>query len=260
MRTIDPLRLIGVGFVLALAALIVLAVASLGLTVPWSGILGALHTAEMRYALGFTALTSGISTVLVMLAALPAAYILARARFPGQRIVQSVIYLPMAFPQIVLGLCLLLLLSHPAPMAILEPLGVELVFTRAGVVAAQFFTAFPAAVQVLVSAFASVDPKLEFVSRSLGYSRARTFLRVSIPLARSGLFAAASMSFARCAGAFGAVLVLAGGVRMHTETLPIALYLNLSYGNLEMAVAAGLLLVLVSFAGIYAIEKTRGQS
>lgn len=260
MPKIDPAKFLIVGAILAMAALIVLAVASLGLTVPWHGLLAALRSGEMRYALGFTAITSAVSTALVILAAIPTAYGFARLRFPGKRVVQSIIYLPGAFPQIVLGLCLLLFFSHPAPMAVLGPLGIDLVFTKAGVVAAQFFTAFPAAVQVLKSTFDHIDPKLEFVSRSLGLSRARTFLRVSIPLARTGLFAAASISFARCAGAFGAVLVLAGGVRMHTETLPIALYLNLSYGNLEMAVAAGLLLVLISFAGIYAIEKLRGDS
>lgn len=80
------------------------------------------------------------------------------------------------------------------------------------------------------------------VSRSLGYSEFETFKNITIPLARGGIFASTIITFARCMSAFGAVLILAGGSYMNTETLPITLYLNISYGNLGMAITSGIVL------------------
>jgi molybdate transport system permease protein len=259
MRRLDPVKFLLVGITCIIAAAILFALCSLFFVSSWRGLLSALGTRETAYALTFTLVSSLLSGTLVMLAAVPVAYTLSRVRFPGSRLVRTLLYVPMALPQIVLGLCLLLLLGAAPVADLLEALGIELVFTRAGVVVAQFFTAFPYALRVLKSTFDGIDPRLEFVSRSLGCSRLRTFWRVSLPMARTGLLASGSIAFARCAGAFGSVLVLAGGVRMHTETLPIALHLNLSYGNLDMAVAAGLLLVLLSSVGIYAMEMMEAR-
>jgi len=259
MRRVSLARVLLVGAAWAMAATILVALASLVLTPSWTRLLGALRSAEIAYALAFTLVSSALSTALVMLFAVPIGYTLSRVRFAGDRLVRTLLYLPMALPQIVLGLCLLLLFGA-APLAqALHALRIDLVFTRTGVVVAQFFTAFPYAVRVLKSTFDAIDPRLEFVSRSLGCSRLETFRRVSLPLARTGLLASVSIAFARCAGAFGSVLVLAGGMRMHTETLPVAIHLNLSYGNLEMAVAAGLLLVLLSSVGIYAVEMMEAR-
>jgi molybdate transport system permease protein len=253
------MKLLLVGIACAMAAAILFAVCSLFFTSSVSGLLGALGTRETAYALVFTLVTSLLSAALVMLFAVPIGYTLSRVQFPGSRLVRTLLYLPMALPQIVLGLCLLLLLGSAPVAELLRALRIDLVFTPAGVVVAQFFTAFPYALRVMKSTFDGIDPRLEFVSRSLGCSRSRTVWRVSLPMARRGLLASGSIAFARCAGAFGSVLVLAGGVRMRTETLPIALHLNLSYGDLDMAVAAGLLLVLLSSVGIYAVELMEGR-
>jgi molybdate transport system permease protein len=243
-----------VGVTLLMAAGVVLALGSLLMTASPGALSHALFTREMVYALTFTLLTACCSTLIVMSLAVPVAYTLSRVPFRGSRVVRTLLYLPMALPQIVLGLGLLLLFGADPVERVLRVLGIEVVFSRLGVVVAQTFTAFPFALRVLKSTFDAIDPRLEFVSRSLGCSRMETFLRVSLPLARTGLLAAGAIAFARCVGAFGSVLVLAGGVRMQTETLPIAVHLNLSYGNLEMAVAAGLLLIVLSSTGIYAVE------
>lgn len=238
----------------AMAAAILFALVSLVLTVPPARLASALVSREMVYALTFTLVSSLISAALVMLVTMPVAYALSRVRFKGERLARTLLYLPMALPQIVLGLCLLLLFGAPPVVQVLQALRIDLVFTRTGVVVAQFFTAFPYALRVLKSTFDSIDPRLEFVSRSLGCSRWETFRRVSLPLAKVGIMASGSIAFARCVGAFGSVLVLGGGVRMHTETLPVAIHLNLAYGNLEMAVAAGFLLIVLSSVGIYTVE------
>ena len=78
-------------------------------------------------------------------------------------------------------------------------------------------------------------------------------------MAKNGLFASTIITFARCMGAFGAVLILAGGSYMNTEILPITLYLNISYGNLGMAITSGILLIVISFIAILVFEKFEGN-
>ena len=194
---------------------------------------------EMQLSLKLSLVTGLVSTLLVMLFALPIGYTLSRLDFWGKGVVKTIIDLPVAFPELVLGLCLLLLFGKTPVGTFLSSIGLDFVFTKKGVVAAQFFTALPYSVRIMKSTFDYINPRLEFVSRSLGYSQFETFIRVSLPLAGSGILASTVIAFARCIGTFGTVLILAGGSYMRTETLPITLYLNISYGNMGMALTSG---------------------
>ncbi|NDV18623.1 ABC transporter permease subunit [Pseudodesulfovibrio sp. JC047] len=214
---------------------------------------------EMQLSLRLSLVTGLISTILVMLFALPIGYTLSRLDFWGKGVVKTIIDLPVAFPELVLGLCLLLLFGKTPIGTALNALGLDFVFTKKGVVAAQFFTALPYSVRIMKSTFDYINPRMEFVSRSLGYSQFETFLRVTIPLAGSGILASTVIAFARCIGTFGTVLILAGGSYMRTETLPITLYLNISYGNMGMALTSGIMLIGVSFIAIFIFEKTEAK-
>ena len=218
-----------------------------------------LWSEEMRFSLKLSMVTGLISTILVMLFALPIGYTLSRFDFFGKGFVKTIIDLPVAFPELVLGLCLLLLFGNSFIGKWLEMIGLKFVFTQKGVVAAQFFTALPYASRIMKSTFDYIDPRLEFISRSLGYSMFETFLNVSIPLASKGIMASTVISFARCIGTFGTVLILAGGSYMKTEVLPITLYLNISYGNMGMALTSGIVLMVVSFAAIYVFERAEAN-
>ncbi len=227
--------------------------------VPGPGeILEALKSEEMVYSLKLSLITASISTLLVILIGIPIGYALSRFEFRGKSAVKSIIDLPMAFPELVLGLALLLLFGRTAIGETLSDLGVKIVFTKLGIVVAQFFTALPYAVRVIYTAFEGVSPRYELVARSLGYSEFETFKRVTLPMAKEGLFASTIISFARSMGAFGAVLILAGGSYMNTEILPVTLYLNLSYGNIGMAITSGIVLVMVSFLAILLFERLEG--
>lgn len=214
---------------------------------------------EMQFSLKLSLLTGGISTVLVMGFALPIGFALSRLDFWGKGVVKTIVDLPVAFPELVLGLCLLLLFGKTPIGDALNSIGLDFVFTRKGVVVAQFFTALPYSVRIMKSTFDYINPRMEFVSRSLGYTQFETFLKVSLPLARNGILASTVIAFARCIGTFGTVLILAGGSYMRTETLPITLYLNISYGNMGMALTSGILLVVVSFVAIFIFEKTEAK-
>ena len=240
---------------LGITLLLVMAIVSLFLVPEFKDIWQNLWSEEMRFSLKLSIITGLISTILVMFFALPIGYTLSRFAFPGKGFVKTIIDLPVAFPELVLGLCLLLLFGNSMVGEWLEAVGLKFVFTKQGVVMAQFFTALPYASRIMKSTFDYIDPRMEFVSRSLGYSMFQTFLNVSLPLAKNGILASTVISFARCIGTFGTVLILAGGSYMKTEVLPVTLYLNISYGNMGMALTSGIVLMVVSFIAIFIFEK-----
>ena len=235
--------------------LLVLAIGSLFVVPSFEDVVQNIWSVEMRFSLKLSMITGFISTILVMIFALPIGYTLSRFNFWGKGFVKTVIDMPIAFPELVLGLCLLLLFGNTIVGKVLSHLGLNFVFTKKGIVAAQFFTALPYAIRIMKSTFDYVNPRIEFVSRSLGYSMLETFRNISLPMAKNGILASTVISFARCIGTFGTVLILAGGSYMKTEVLPMTLYLNISYGNMGMALTSGIVLMVVSFIAIFIFEK-----
>lgn len=242
-----------------ITALLVCAISALFMVPSLEDVMANIWNEEMQFSLKLTLITGVISTILVMGFALPIGYTLSRLDFWGKGVVKTIVNLPVAFPELVLGLCLLLLFGKTPIGKALSAIGLDFVFTQKGVVAAQFFTALPYAIRIMKSTFDYINPRMEFVSRSLGYTQFETFIKVSLPLAGNGILAATVIAFARCIGTFGTVLILAGGSYMKTETLPITLYLNISYGNMGMALTSGIMLVVVSFVAIFIFEKTEAK-
>lgn len=255
MRQIDFFKYGMIFLTLVISSLLILAILSLFMVPDLLDVWHNLWSEEMLFSMKLSLITGLISTFLVMLFALPIAYSLSRFKFRGIGLVKTIIDLPVAFPELVLGLCLLLLFGNTPVGTFFKFIGLDFVFTKSGVVAAQFFTALPYASRILKSTFEYIDPRLEFVSRSLGYSQWETFLHISLPLAKSGILASIVIAFARCIGTFGTVLILAGGSYMKTEVLPITLYLNISYGNMGMALTSGIVLMVISFIAIYIFER-----
>ena len=259
VRKVNAFRALCLGCAFFITAVLFLAIGALFMVPSWEDIMTNIWSEEMRFSLRLSLGTGLLSAFLVIVFSLPIGFALSRFSFWGKGLVKTIIDLPVAFPELVLGLCLLLLFGRTPVGEALKAMGLEFVFTVQGVVVAQFFTALPYAIRIMKSTFDYINPRMEFVSRSLGYGQVETFLKVSLPLARSGILAASVISFARCIGTFGTVLILAGGSYMKTETLPITLYLNISYGNMGMALTSGLVLVAVSFVAIFIFEKTEAQ-
>ncbi|AKB52672.1 Tungstate ABC transporter, permease protein WtpB [Methanosarcina barkeri str. Wiesmoor] len=247
-----------VGIALFFTFLLFLSIGTLLFVLSPSEIFSALLSEEMLYSMKLSVLTSSISTFSVMCCSIPTAYALSRFSFPGKSIIKTVLGLPMAFPELVMGLALLLLFGQSFLGPVLEAVGIKVTFSKLGIIIAQFFVAFPYAVRIIYSTFEDINPRYELVSRSFGYGEFETFRHVTLPMAKSGLFASGVITFARCIGAFGAVLVLAGGSYMYTEVLPVTLYLNISYGNLEMAITSGILLMGIAFLAILSFERFEG--
>jgi molybdate transport system permease protein len=123
---------------------------------------------------------------------------------------------------------------------------------------AQFMIATPFVIRSFKTAFGGVNPKLEEAAMILGDGYFTVFRRITLPLAREGIISGITLGWARAMGEFGATIMLAGATRLRTETLPIAVYLNISTGDMDVAIAISLLMIIFSII-ILAILKLFGS-
>ena len=133
------------------------------------------------------------------------------------------------------------------------------VFQPAGIVAAQFVVACAFAIRTMKATFDGIDPRYESVARTLGFGPGRAFLKGTLPLARSGVVAAAVITWARAIGEFGPVLVFCGATRFRTEVLPTSIYLEVSVGNLHAALSVALLMIVIALVVLIVLKKVGGK-
>ena len=198
--------------------------------------------------------TNAVAQTLVVALGTPAAYLLARSRFPGRRLAIALIELPLVLPPAVAGIALLAAFGSRGLLGgTLSALGVSVAFTQAAVVMAIAFVSSPFYVRQAIASFEAVDPALLDASRTLGARPFTTFRRVALPLAAGGLGAGFALSWARGLGEFGATIMFAGSLQGVTQTLPLAVYAELAR-NFEVALAVGAFLVAVSAALLVTVK------
>jgi molybdate transport system permease protein len=115
------------------------------------------------------------------------------------------------------------------------------------------------AIRLLKSSFDSIDQRYEQVSRTLGCSKFEAFFRVTLPLAKNGLIAAAVLTWARAMGEFGATVTLAGATPMKTETLPVAIFLSMANADIGKAIAVIFILVVIAGVALLLLRKITGR-
>ncbi|HEX7064573.1 MAG TPA: ABC transporter permease [Bacillales bacterium] len=198
-------------------------------------------------ALQLSVVTTFISLGLILLFGTPLAYFLANHNFPGKRVLEVLLQLPIVIPPAVAGVGLLLVFGRFGLIGQwLSGMGIDIAFTAAAVVMAQSFVAAPFYIQGARTAFSSIDPALVSVSRTLGVSKTKTFFRVVLPLSLPGLISGAALSWGRALGEFGATIMFAGNLPGKTQTLPLAIY-SAMQSNLGVAIAISALLITVAF-------------
>ena len=153
-------------------------------------------------------------------------FVLARGRFWGRDVLDTLLTLPMVMPPTVLGYYLLVLIGRNGTLGswLNEVFGIQLIFTWQGAVIAAVIVSFPLVFKPARAAFEQVDPNMEAAARLLGLSRIATFFRVTLPLAWRGILAGVLLAFARALGEFGATLMVAGSIPGKTQTLSTAVY------------------------------------
>lgn len=203
-----------------------------------------------------TLFVAGAATALVALPAVATGYALARREFRGKSVVETFVALPIVLPPTAIGYLLLALFARRGPLGE-ETLGFDpgVLFTLRGAVLASAVVAFPLVARTARVAFEGVDPRLERMAATLGWSRARVLARLSLPLARRGLLAALALGFARCLGEFGATVIVAGNIPGRTQTLALAIFRDIQLGEENRALLLVGLTVVLAFACLLLVER-----
>jgi len=206
-------------------------------------------------ALALSLGTTAASLVITVAVGLPLAFVLARRRFRGKWLVETVIDLPIVLPPSVAGLALLLVFGRRGLLgSALDSVGIAIAFTTAAVILAQVFVSAPFFIRSARAGIASVDRDLEDAARVDGASELALFRQVTVPLAGPALAAGLVMSWARAMGEFGATIMFAGSVEGRTQTLPLLVYSEFGAGNLDTSIAAAAILVLAAFGVLVAVR------
>ena len=211
--------------------------------------------AELLEVTGFTLLMAALATLVMLPPGLALAWLLARYDFRGRSIVETLVSLPIVVPPVATGLILLKLLGRRGPLGrLLEPLGIEVVFTWRAVVIAMAVMGLPLFVRAARAAFEQVDRRYESIAGTLGARPWRVFWTISLPLAARGVVAGLVLGYSRAVGEFGATIMLAGSLP-GTRTLSVAIYRNAELGNdlAAMVLIAGS--VAIGFAAVYAANR-----
>ena len=187
---------------------------------------------------------------------------LARSRWRGKSVIETVATLPLVLPPTVIGLFLLELLGRNRPLGRLleESFGITIAFTWRAVVIACAVVAFPLLVRTVRAAFEAVDPRLEAIARTLGKGPIRVFFTVSLPLAYRGVLAGFVLAFSRALGEFGATIMVAGNIPGETQTLSLAIFQLVQLGRDADAYRLAAVTVLVALAAIAVSERLSRRS
>ncbi len=220
-------------------------------------LINALFNNETFYAIKLSLITATISTILSMLVAIPSAYSLSKFEFFGQNIINAVLNLPIVLPPTAVGAILLIFFTTP-PGAGIESIFINFTYAIPGLILAQFVVVTSLAIRVLKPSFDDLDPEFEQVARTLGHNKFETFFKVVIPMNRNSIVTAAVLAWARAIGEFGASVTLAGATRMETETIPIAIFLNLAEADVTQATALILIVIAISMSILYSVQRISG--
>jgi sulfate transport system permease protein len=227
------------------------ALAAKGVQGGWAHFWQVAWNPEARAALELTFALSGLVVLVNAVTGTALAWTLVRDSFPGKAFVNSLIDLPFALPTIVAGLTLLALYGPNGA------LGVNIAFTRLGVLAALLFVTLPFVVRTVQPVLIELDHDMEEAAASLGASRFRIFRSIVFPHLLPALLSGVALAFARAIGEFGAVILISGNLPFKTEVASLYVFQRLNSGDPQGAAALALLMLVISFAILLLIGGIR---
>ena len=242
-----------------LIAILLLPLLALVLRVSPARLLTNLATPQVAQAISLSLTTTAITLLLTVLAGTPVAYVLARRRFRGRVVLDTLVDLPMVLPPSVAGIALLVAFGRLGLVGrYLDLAGVSIAFTQAAVVLAQMFVAAPFYIKSAAAGIAAVDRELEQAAALDGAGPAQVFGRVTAPLAGGAMFGGAVMTWARALGEFGATIVFAGNFPGRTQTMPLAIYLGFEL-DFDVALTLAAILLAISFVVLFVVKGVLGR-
>ncbi|PQD97866.1 ABC transporter permease [Mycolicibacterium parafortuitum] len=227
------------------------------LRIDWGRFIPLITSESSRAALLLSVRTATVSTLVCVVLGVPMALVLARGRFPGQKVVRALVLLPLVLPPVVGGIALLYTFGRQGLLGReLEVLGLRIAFSTTAVVLAQSFVSLPFLVVSLEGALRSAGAGYEHIAATLGAGPTTVLRTVTLPLVLPGLISGAVLAFARSLGEFGATLTFAGSLQGVTRTLPLEIYLQRET-DADAAVALSLLLIVVAALIVVASASRR---
>jgi sulfate transport system permease protein len=235
---------------IVLVPIAALAVRALGLS--WSELWA---IASYKLSLGASLAAAAINAVFGSLLA----WVLARYRFPGRRLLDGLIDFPFALPTAVAGLTLASLFAHQGWLGqFLTPLGIQGAFSRLGVVIALTFVGLPFSVRTLQPEIQMLDESVQEAALCLGASRWRRFAMVTLPLLLPTMLTGFGLSFARALGEYGSIVFISGNIPFQTEIAPTLIVMRLDQYDYSGAIAVALVLMIFSFALLLTLNTLQG--
>lgn len=213
------------------------------------------------FSLKLSFLVASLATIFIALFGTTIGYLLARLRFPGRSLIDAVCTLPLVLPPTVVGFYLLGVLGKRGWLGqyLYAWTGWTPLFTWQAAVIAAVVIALPLMIKTSRAAIESVDPIYERAAYTLGTSKVRTLLKVTLPLAWKGLLAGIALSYTRALGEFGATLMLAGNIPGRTQTMPLAIYQAAQSGDDNLALGLVLTLTATSLLVMVLINRLGGK-
>lgn len=205
----------------------------------------------------FTVRVSALATLLILPPGMAAAWLLARYKWPGKSVFETLITLPLVMPPVATGLLLLKLLGRRGPVGgfLHRNFDFDIVFTWRAVVVAMMVMSFPLLVRAVRVAFEQVSPRLEDMARTLGANDTRVFFTITVPLSIRGIIGGTLLAFARALGEFGATVLVAGNIPGRTSTLSLSIYNYVQLGQDDTAFRLLAISVLIAFAAVWMSER-----
>jgi sulfate transport system permease protein len=213
-----------------------------------AGFVQAISGPDAQFALRFSLLIAFATALVNSVLGTYAAYVLSKYRFRGREALSIVVNLPVAIPTVVVGTSLLLLWGPIGLLGrLLDPLGIQPMFTPFGVLLAHLFVTFPYMLGAVKPVLDELEVTYEEAAYTIGASRWQTFRLVLLPALRGGLFSGTLLTFAHSLGEFGATVLVSGNLRLRTQTAPLYIFAQFEAGNIEAANAVAAVLATLSF-------------
>jgi sulfate transport system permease protein len=247
------------GFAMAYASLLVLiplaGLFAASATLGWGELWRQVTAPRALAAYGLSLGASLVAAVVNLVFGFVVAWVLVRYRFLGRRLLDSLVDLPFALPTAVSGIALTTLFVERGWFGrFLVPLGVEVAFSRLGIVVALVFIGLPFVVRTLQPALGELAGELEEAAATLGAGRWHPFRRVIVPVLLPALLTGFALAFARALGEYGSVVFIAGNMPMKTEIVPLLIVIELEQYDVAGATALGATMLVLSFLLLLSIN------
>lgn len=205
--------------------------------------------------------TAFVAALINAVAGVALAWVLVRYRFPGKRLIDSMIDLPFALPTAVAGIALTALYAPNGWIgSLLTPLGIKIAFTPVGIVIALVFVGLPFVVRTVQPVMEEIDREVEEAAATLGANRFQTVTRVLLPSLTPAVLTGFSLAFARGVGEYGSVIFIAGNIPYVSEIAPLLIVIRLEEFNYPAATAIAAVMLILSFAMLFVINLIQAWS